>query len=306
MLPSMKPPALAWLMSFAAVIGVRAEESRQFFYDPVPSTLTGTVSKVANGDGAAPVDKGRSAWILRLDQAITVNPKDGSETDVLESNVSEVQLSGDESLIDHAALEKGSVTLYGKLAHAVTTRHLRSVLMQVSAYQPVAPPVREIRPSPDGKFFVAWLDHDAGPPIGEIRSIILRYTTDQESLFSFVSSPRYTDAAWNPSSTRCVIADAPDNGGPRTWLVSKPPEGQDDWVARKIDPFAAVYKAFRQADPEVYHLFRPSFLKIEWLSETKVRFRGFCNTGTYQLTVDATAPDKEPETVKLSDGLLEK
>ena len=41
---------------------------------------------------------------------------------------------------------------------------------------------------------------------------------------------------------------------------------------------------------------RSSFSKIEWLSDTQVQFRGFCNSGTYLLTVDAAAPDKVPET----------
>ena len=296
-------PAL--LLSLAAGIAARAADSTQFFYDPVPSTLTGILSKVDYGKDAAPADQGHSAWILRLDRTITVNPKDGSELDVLARDVSEVQLMADDGLVNHAALEKGSVTFYGTLFHGANTHHLRPVLMRVSAYEAVAPPVREIRPSPDGKFFVAWLDHDAGPPIGVIRSIMLRYTTDQESLFSFVSSPRYTDAVWNPSSTRCVIADAPDNGGPRTWLVSKPPEGKDDWKARKIDPFAVLEKAYYHADPK-NNLFRPWFSKIEWLSDTRVQFRGGCNSGTYLLTMDTTTPDKAPKAQKLSAEPREK
>src|ERR1035437_11082386 len=162
-------PAL--LLSLVAGIAARAADSIQFFYEPVPSTLTGTLSKVDYGEDAAPTDQGHSAWILRLDHTITVNPKDGSELDVLERDVSEVQLMADDGLVNHAALEKGSVTFYGTLLHAANTHHLRPVLMRVSAYQAVAPPVREIRPSPDGKFFVAWLDHDSGPPIGVIRSI---------------------------------------------------------------------------------------------------------------------------------------
>jgi hypothetical protein len=302
----MKSSVTALILTLAGAIAARAAESTQFFYEPVPAALTGTLSKVDYGDEAAPSDKGHSVWILRLDRKITVNPKAGSELDVLERDVSEVQLTADDELMNHAALEKGSVTFYGTLSHAANTHHLRPVLMRVSAYQPVAPPVREIRPSPDGKFYVAWLDHDSGPPIGVIRSIMLRFATDQESLFSFVSSPRYTDAVWNSSSTRCVIADAPDNGGPRTWLVSKPPEGEDAWKALKIDPFSELEKAHYQADPDVHHLFRPSFSKIEWLSETTVQFHGFCNSGTYLLTVDATAPDKAPEIHKLSDGHLEK
>ncbi len=223
---AMKSFVTALLLTLSGAVAARADGGNQFFYDPVPATLTGTISKVDYAEDAAPADQGHGAWILRLDHTITVNPKAGNELDVLERNVSEVQLTGTNGLVDHAALEKGSVTFHGTLFHAANSHHLRPVLMRASAYQPVAPPVREIRPSPDGKFFVAWLDHDAGPPVGVLRAIVLRHATDQESLFSFVSSPRYTEAVWNPSSTRCVIADAPDNGGPRTWLLSKPPRGR--------------------------------------------------------------------------------
>jgi hypothetical protein len=178
--------------------------------------------------------------------------------------------------------------------------------MQVGAYQPVTPPTREIRRSPDGKVFVAWVDHDLGPPLGQIRSIFLRYSSDQDTLFSVVSSPRDTKAAWNPASSRCVIADAPDNGGPRTWLaVHKSPEDWE-WKTRPIDPFRELEKKFRDSDPEVHHLFRPSFLGIEWLSDTKVRFRAYCNTGTYFLTLDTDRPDEPAVAEKLSDEFLEK
>lgn len=287
------------LLILVSEVHAAGEEGRQFFYDPVPTTLTGTVEK-------GPGDPGGNDWVLRLERAITVNPKEGSDVCVLEREVKEVQLMGDSKLIEHAALKKGSVTFHGKLSHAGAGLHPCPVRMQVSAYRPVSPPVREILPSPDGRFFVAWLDHDEGPPIGEIRSIFLRSATDQETLFSFVSSPRDTRAAWNPSSTCCVIADAPDNGGPRTWLVSKPPENEDGWKASRIEPFAELEQAHLRADPEVHHLFRPSFSKIEWLSDTKVRFRARCNSGNYLLTMDVASADKATKVEKLPDDPAEK
>ena len=116
---------------------------------------------------------------------------------------------------------------------------------------------------------------------------------------SMVSSPRGTQAAWNPSSTRCVIADAPDNGGPVTWLVSKGEFGE--WVSRKIDPFSVIEKAYYKTDKPPRHPLRPAFSKIEWITDTKVRFRSHCNSGTYLLTVDVTALKKPPETQKISD-----
>ncbi len=79
--------------------------------------------------------------------------------------------------------------------------------------------VREIRKTPDGLFYAGWFDHDAGLPIGIIRPVVVRSATDSQDIFSFVTSPRVTKAAWNAASNRCVIADAPDNGGPGVWLV---------------------------------------------------------------------------------------
>jgi hypothetical protein len=43
---------------------------------------------------------------------------------------------------------------------------------------------------------------------------------------------------------------------------------------------------------------------MEWLSDTKVRFRAYCNTGTYFLTMDTDCPDEPPVEEKLSDKLL--
>jgi hypothetical protein len=164
-------------------------------------------------------------------------------------------------------------------------------------------PEREIRRSPDGRYFVGWFDYDAGAPFGMIRPIVFRSATDPYNIFSLVSSPRYTDASWNPASSRCVIADAPDNGGPKTWLVyQKTPQ---EWATREIAPFAALENEFYKADPKVTHLFRPSILKITWLSETEVQFRGYCNSGTYLITVDTAQPKDPPTAKKLSDAWLE-
>lgn len=165
-------------------------------------------------------------------------------------------------------------------------------------------PTREIRRSPDSRYFVGWFDYDAGSPIGLIRPVVVRSASDPFDIFSFVSVPRYTDAAWNAASTQCVIADAPDNGGPKTWLVyQKTPQ---EWATRELEPFATLYEAFRKTDPEVRHLFRPSILRITWLSESRVQFRSYCNTGTYMITMDTSAPKDPPAIMKLSDVFLDK
>ena len=163
--------------------------------------------------------------------------------------------------------------------------------------------VRETRPSPDGRYFVGWFDYDAGEPFVLVRTIVMRSVSNPYNIFSLVSLPRYTDAAWNAASNRCVIADAPNNGGPRTWLIYQ--KTSEEWATRELDPFATLETAFRKTDPEVRHLFRPSILKMTWLSDTQLRLRGYCNTGTYFITLDTAAPKQPPKTKKLSDDWLD-
>lgn len=161
---------------------------------------------------------------------------------------------------------------------------------------------REVRASPDGRHYAGWFDHDAGAPFGPMRVVVVRSVPDGYDLFSLVTMPRYTDAAWNAASTRCVVADAPDNGGPRVWLIDQLAPGES--APKELDPFATLNAAFRKADPGVRHLFRPSILSISWLSATHVRFRGYCNTGTYLITIDTTKMEQPPAIEKLSDDFL--
>lgn len=174
-------------------------------------------------------------------------------------------------------------------------------------FVPAGEPKCEFRQSPDKKHLVAWFDQNVGKPLGEMRSVVLCASDDAAPLFSFVSVPRYTDAAWNPSSDRCIIADAPDNGGPVVWLVQKNSRG--DWSPGQLDPFASLAADFysQQSDGKQPRstLFRPSLLKIEWLTDTKIRFRGYCNLGTYLMTMDTASPDTAAKVERLSDKLLE-
>lgn len=290
----MKPLVLALLMPLAA-----GADETQFFYAPVPTALTGVIVREHEGEA------GKERWILRLPRPVTVNPNPDGTGGVLETDVKEVLLSGNDSLVRNAAARKSSVTLFGTLSRSGDPQDPRHVAMETSAYEIASPPTREIRRSPDGKVFVAWVDQELGPPLGTVRSIFVRYAVDQDTLFSVVSSPRDTKAAWNPSSSRCVIADAPDNGGPRTWLVVRKSPDEWAWQSRAIDPFQELYKEFRKSDSQVRHLFRPSILKMEWTSESKVVFRAWCNTGNYLLTMDMDKPDEAPVAEKLSDKFLD-
>ena len=161
---------------------------------------------------------------------------------------------------------------------------------------------REIRSSPDGRYFVGWFDHDAGMPFGLIRPIVLRSVSDSYDIFSLVSSPRYTQAEWNAASTKCVIADAPDNGGPNTWLVHR--EKDDQWSSMKLDPFKGLYAEFSKT-PHGAEMWRPSILKISWISDTTVSFHAYCNLGTYLITMDTKEVDKKPVIKKISDQFIE-
>jgi hypothetical protein len=177
-----------------------------------------------------------------------------------------------------------------------------SFLTLLSSFTRAEEGAREIRLSPDGHYFVGWYDHDAGKPFGVVRPIMLRSVSDAYDIFSVVSVPRTTDAAWNPTSTKCVIADAPDNGGPNTWLVYR--KNEYEWASIKLDPFKVLYAEFSKT-PHGATLFRPSILKISWVSETTVSFHAYCNLGTYLITIDTKGKDKNPVSKKLSDELLE-
>lgn len=162
---------------------------------------------------------------------------------------------------------------------------------------------REVRLSPDGHYFVGWYDHDAGEPFGVVRPIVLRSVSDPYDIFSKVSVPRSTQAEWNAASSMCVIADAPDNGGPNTWLIYR--KKGDPWVSMKLDPFKSLYAEFGRTSHGPT-LFRPSILKIRWISDTTVNFHVYCNLGTYRITMDTTeGADKNPVGKKLSDQFLE-
>jgi len=178
-------------------LGCKAEET-QFFYAPTPAILTGIIDHEAKAGNSAP-----DSWTLRLPKPVTVNPNPGDQGGALATEVKEVRLVGSADLLRAAAGNKALVTCYGTLRQATDPKDSRRVVMEVTAYQPARPPIREIVRSPDGKVFVAWVDHDLGPPLGTIRSIFLRYANDQDTLFSVVSSPRDTKAAWNPASSRC-------------------------------------------------------------------------------------------------------
>jgi hypothetical protein len=179
---------------------------------------------------------------------------------------------------------------------------IATFLALLSSFSHAEEDICEIRLSPDGLYFVGWFDHDAGEPFGEIRPIVFRSVSDPSVIFSVVSVPRSTQAEWNPASTTFVLADAPDNAGPITWLIHT--KDGEQWITEKLDPFKSLYAEFAKSGHGAA-LFRPSILNIVWASDTSVSFHSYCNLGTYLITINTNDLASNPITKKLSDQFLE-
>ncbi len=160
----------------------------------------------------------------------------------------------------------------------------------------------ELRPSPDGQELVCWFDHDAGSFVGTIRSILVRSKSDPDMpLFSFAGTSRSTNAAWNSVSTRCVIVNEVDRGRMLVWLVYKEKSGK--WHERLLDVIAPIEAAFLKArgDRDL-PMFQVHLEKIEWISDTQLRFHVWANgnepdlasSGTYQVDINAELADAKP------------
>lgn len=156
--------------------------------------------------------------------------------------------------------------------------------------------------SPDGRLCAAWFDHEAGEPLGATRSIVLRDPSDSDNtLFSFVGASRSTQAAWNASSTACVIANEVSWEKTLVWLVSK--DDTRRWQSRELNVVAPLEAAYRRAIGEKDHPgFRVHVEKIEWLAGTQLRFLVRANgndpelasSGSYQVSFDLAKPGAEP------------
>ena len=160
----------------------------------------------------------------------------------------------------------------------------------------------ELRSSPDGRDLVCWFDHDAGALIGKTRSILVRSKSDPDMpLFSFAGTSRSTDAAWNSISTRCVIVNEVDWERTLVWLVYKDKSGK--WQERLLNVMAPIEAAYRQAIGNKDHPgFRVHVDKMEWISDTQLRFFVWSNrndpdlasSGTYQVDINTELPDVKP------------
>lgn len=174
-------------------------------------------------------------------------------------------------------------------------------------------PFESVLYAPDHQHYVAWFDSRPGPVLGEARTVVFRATLsarddDASDYFSFATAPAWTQAAWNSASTSCVITDQPDNGSVFAWLIST--DKSHKWSTRKIDPLVPVYAAYKQAMGEKdLPMFRPALDRIEWLSDTRVRFLIWSNlndpklasSGRFWVTIDTLSPQAESTMERISD-----
>jgi len=111
-----------------------ADETKWVSYEPAVVTFVGVIVEEAYDEDAAPMDRGKHAWILRLDHPVSVRAKD--EIDTEERNVSEVHLNLDQSKHPGVTFGKTRVAATGALYHAHTGHHLRPTVMLVSELKP--------------------------------------------------------------------------------------------------------------------------------------------------------------------------
>jgi hypothetical protein len=118
---------------------LRADETRRVPYEPAVVTLSGVIVEEGYGDDASPLDRGKHAWILRLDRPIFVPAKTGDEIDIEERNVTEIHLNVKhvENPISKDAFGTTRFLATGTLYHAITTHHLRPIVMLVSNLSPI-------------------------------------------------------------------------------------------------------------------------------------------------------------------------
>jgi hypothetical protein len=103
-------------------------------YAPAVTTLTGVIVEQPYDDDASPSERGKAAWILKLEAPVAVEAKAGDAIDVAESDVTEIHLNADPSKSPVSKEELGRTRFQatGTLYHAHTTHHLRPIVMLVS------------------------------------------------------------------------------------------------------------------------------------------------------------------------------
>ena len=117
---------------------LRADDGKWVSYDPSVVTLTGTVVEEGYGDQPSLIDRGRHAWILRLDRPVSVRTNPANEIATEEKNVTQVHLNVVHAKhpIPKGAFGKTRFTATGTLYHGHNIHHLRPIVMLVSDLRP--------------------------------------------------------------------------------------------------------------------------------------------------------------------------
>lgn len=141
----------------------------------------------------------------------------------------------------------------------------------------------ESRPSPDGRWLVAW---NCDRP--DSCTITLSRRADGSLFFTHRTNQRHIAAVWSADSNRCLVLDAPDNANSYLWLFRT--HGRDvitekldyDKISERIE---AAVPAAGLREPAVT---RSGIDKIEWLSASEFRLHIIYNNVPVLVLVDVT------------------
>lgn len=155
--------------------------------------------------------------------------------------------------------------------------------------------------APNGQSYVEWFERIDEESNWQIQ---FKTTTRTQPIFTRNTVHRQSLATWDPTSTYCLLSDAPDNGNIYFWLFTYDTASKQ-WQQTSLDLLSSLAAEHSKLDPETRHLLRLGLLKIRWVSPTVVQIWVTTNEGTFLLRLDATSPDHIPTVEKLSQAQLD-
>jgi hypothetical protein len=165
---------------------------------------------------------------------------------------------------------------------------LLAVVCSVDSAFAAGPRSSTSRPSPDGRWRVAW--HCAGTWQADSCNIAVSRLSDGKVFFTHHTSDRYIAAVWSADSKMCILLDAPDNTNSYLWLFRV--QGRDI-ATEKLDyekighDIEAAVPAARRQEPGVT---RGGFEKIVWSSARELRLHITYNNVPVLVAVDVGEP----------------
>ncbi len=148
---------------------------------------------------------------------------------------------------------------------------------------------RSIRRSPDGRWEVAWQCQETPTP--KCRVVFSR-VSDARVFFQRSTFPRYIQAVWNRTSTKCLLLDAPDNANTFLWLLRvRPPAATVEKIGDEV-----IWTEIERARPETRRnepqVTRLGVQKITWVSHSEVRLHIIYNGVSVVVRIDASKPNR--------------